>query len=146
MLIEFLSWVILCCFLGDELVVSQCLDLKNKVLNEWRYWEINAHWRNNFITKKKKKKTNMTKTKQSSLNVYSQISYKGHSQKFWNLMFFASICSFPPRSSFPQRKLRTNYSLENKSHFMHLKSLINKTHLNTVVYRAMPMHIIIHNL
>ena len=45
------------------------------------------------------------------LKAYSLISYRGRSQKFQNLIFFAPICSFPPRRTFPQRNLAEIISL-----------------------------------
>ena len=56
--------------------------------------------------------------------------HRGRSQKL-TLEFFASICSFPPRNTFPQRDLAETILLWNKLFLA--KSLVSKTLFNTVV-------------
>ena len=45
------------------------------------------------------------------LKAYSLISLRDRFQKFQNVNFFASICSFPPKNTFPQRNLAAIISL-----------------------------------
>ena len=64
--------------------------------------------------------------------------------KILKFEFFASICGFPPSSTFPQWDLAETIPYEIIAIFA--QSLVSETLFTTVVYGEVPMYIIMHNL
>ena len=66
------------------------------------------------------------------LKAYSLILYRECSQNCKKFEFIASICSSPPRHTFPQQELGWKHFHMKWQHFLH--SLFNKNQFNTVLY------------